>query len=159
MILLLCRLQNVNYKKKKTVAFYTTKMSGSRRGTKELSDEIKKVIVKLRVKGESFVKISSLIDIPISTVKSVYYRFEKRGTVKNLPHTGCPPSFSPSWERLCVRTARKNRFLDYNELSKLLPSSASINTIKRRLYTNGLYRRKARKAPFLNKKARSAHYL
>ena len=159
MILLLCRLQNVNYKKKTTVAFYTTKMSGSRKGTKELSNEIKKVIVGLQVKGESFVKISDLIDIPVFTVRSVYYRFEKRGTVKNLPHTGCPPSFSPSWERLCVRTAQKNRFLDYNELSKLLPSSASINTIKRRLYTNGLYRRKARKAPFLNKKARSARYL
>ena len=71
-------------------------MSGSRRGTKELSNEIKKVIVGLRVKGESFVKISNLIDIPVSTVRSVYYRFEKRGTVKNLPHTGCPPSFSPS---------------------------------------------------------------
>ena len=131
MILLLCRLQNVNYKKKTTVAFYTTKMSGSRRGTKELSNEIKKVIVGLRVKGESFVKISNLIDIPVSTVRSVYYRFEKKGTVKNLPYTGCPSSFSPSWERLCVRTARKNRFLDYNELSKLLPSPVSISIIKR----------------------------
>ena len=134
-------------------------MLGSRRETKELSNEIKKVIVKLQVKGESFVKINSLIDIPISTVKLVYYRFKKRGTVKNLPHTECPPSFSPSWECLCVRTARKNRFLDYNKLSKLLLSSASINTIKHQLYTNGLYRQKARKAPFLNKKARSAHYL
>ena len=97
MILLLCRLQNVNYKTKTTVAFYTTKMSGSRRGTKELSNEIKKVIVGLWVKGESFVKISNLINIPISTVRSVYYRFEKRETIKNLPHTECSPSFSPSW--------------------------------------------------------------
>ena len=137
---MLCRLQNVNYKKKTTVAFYITKISGSWRGTKELSNEIKKVIVGLWVKGESFVKISNLIDIPISTIRSVYYRFEKRGTVKNLPHTGCPPSFSPSWERLCVRTARKNRFLDYNKLSKLLLFSASTNTIKCRLYTDGLYR-------------------
>ena len=95
MILLLCRLQNVNYKKKTTVAFYTTKMSGSRRGTRELSNEIKKVIVGLRVKGESFVKISNLIDIPISIVRLVYYRFEKREIVKNLPYTRYSPSFLP----------------------------------------------------------------
>ena len=126
---------------------------------KMISNEIKKVIVGLRVKGESFVKISDLIDIPVSTVRSVYYRFKKRGTVKNLPHTGCPPFFSPSWECLYVRTAQKNKFLDYNELSKLLPSFANINTIKHQLYTNGLYKQKARKALFLNKKARSAHYL
>ena len=71
-------------------------MLESQRGIKELSNKIKKVIVRLWVKEESFIKISNLIDIPVSTVRSVYYRFEKRGTVKNLPHTRCFPFFSPS---------------------------------------------------------------
>ena len=158
-ILLLCRLQNIDYKKKKTVTFYTIKILRSWRRTKELSNEIKKVIIRFWVKGESFVKISNLIDIPVSTVRLVYYRFEKRGIVKNLPHTECLPSFSPSWKCLYIRTAQKNKFLDYNGLNKLLLFSASINTIKYWLYINGLYRQKAKKAPFLNKKAKNAHYL
>ena len=105
-------------------------MLESQKGIKELSNKIKKVIVRLWVKEESFIKISNLIDIPVSTIRSFYYRFEKRGIVKNLPHTECFPSFSPFWECLCVRTTQKNRFLDYNKLSKLLLSFTNINTIK-----------------------------
>ena len=71
-------------------------MSESQKRTKKLSNKIKKVIVRLWVKGESFVKISNLINILISIVRLVYYRFEKREIVKNLPYTGYPPSFSSS---------------------------------------------------------------
>ena len=63
--------------------------------TKELSNKIKKVIVRLQIKEKSFVKISNLINIPISIVRLVYYKFKKREIVKNLPYTGYSPSFLP----------------------------------------------------------------
>ena len=63
--------------------------------TKELSNKIKKVIVRLQIKEKSFVKISNLINIPISIVRLVYYKFEKKEIVKNLPYTGYSPSFLP----------------------------------------------------------------
>ena len=60
-------------------------MAGKR---KELSNDIKNVIVEMRNSGHKLQKIADTLTIPRGTVSDVVVRFKRRGSVKNKLHTG-----------------------------------------------------------------------
>jgi orotate phosphoribosyltransferase-like protein len=58
-------------------------MAGKR---KELSNDIKNVIVEMRNSGHKLQKIADTLTIPRGTVSDVVVRFKRRGSVKNKLH-------------------------------------------------------------------------
>jgi hypothetical protein len=60
-------------------------MAGKR---KQLSNDIKNVIVEMRKSGHKQQEIADTLDIPRGTVSDVVVRFKRRGSVENKPHTG-----------------------------------------------------------------------
>jgi hypothetical protein len=60
-------------------------MAGKR---KQLSDNIKNVIVEMRKSGHKLQEIADTLNIPRGTVSDAVVRFKRRGSVENKPHTG-----------------------------------------------------------------------
>lgn len=56
--------------------------------TKELSEDIRSVIISKHKTSKGYKAISKDLGIPVSTVHNVIKKFGKHGTVKNLPGLG-----------------------------------------------------------------------
>ena len=59
-------------------------MAGKR---KQLSNDIKNVIVEMRKSGHKLQEIADTLNIPRGTVSDVVVRFKRRGSVENKPHS------------------------------------------------------------------------
>ena len=60
------------------------------RKNKELSSDMRELIVKLYNNGDSFKTVAEKTQKPLGTVKSVIYRFKKEKIIQNKPRTGRP---------------------------------------------------------------------
>ena len=59
-------------------------MAGKR---KQLSNDIKNVIIEMRKSGHKLQEIADTLNIPRGTVSDVVVRFMRKGSVENKPHT------------------------------------------------------------------------
>jgi transposase len=81
-------------------------MAGKR---KQLSNDIKNVIVEMRKSGHKLQEIADTLNIPRGTVSDVVVRFKRRGSVENKPHTGRHRLLDERDTRGLVRLVRSDR--------------------------------------------------
>ena len=76
---------------------------------RELSNDIKEMIVKLNLEGLSKNKIGELLGIHRSTVGRVLKRFQEKGSVENIRRSGRPRVTDARGDRKLYRILKKNR--------------------------------------------------
>ena len=76
---------------------------------KELSTDVKNIIVSLRNEGYTLQRIADTLNIRRGTVSDIFVRFKKRGITENKPRSGRPRILDARDERYLVRLVRTNR--------------------------------------------------
>ncbi len=130
---------------------------------REMSQDLRKKIISLHKKGESYKKISKALLISQNTVAKVVQTFKKDGTETiSLRHPGHPRKLTPRQERLLMRRVEENRHASSLQLSKEVESQNGVtisrDTVRRTLQRNGMHGCRPRKKPLLkprHKKARA----
>jgi transposase len=117
-----------------------------------------KTVVK-RYGGLLAAQIAIEENIPERTVRHVFQQREKTGTVETKPKPGSPPIFNDRKRRELVRVARANRCATLKEISQLISTKASEDTIRNELRKLGYASPVAIKKPFLNEKQQKARYV
>ncbi len=129
---------------------------------REMSQDLRKKIIYLHKKGESYKKISKALLISQNTVPKVVQTFKKDGTATiSQSRPGRPRKLTPRQERLLMRTVEENQHASSLQLSKEVESQTGVtisrDTIRRTLQRNGMHGCRPRKKPLLkprHKKAR-----
>lgn len=130
-------------------------MSITESSRSEYDTPIKNQVIGARLSGLKYSEISRLFDIPWSSVKDIWMRYLERHTTYNLPRSGRPTKVTPHARRRMLRFIRKNRRLPLHEASKVMSPKISARTLRRVLASEGIHRRRARKAPYLTKEHKS----
>ena len=116
---------------------------------KELSPDVKNIIVSMRNEGYTLQHIADTLNIRRGTVSDVIVRFKKRGSTENKPRSGRPRILDPRDERSLVRLARSNRKTPLGDLTNKFnqhrPARVSQRTAQRCLYRQGYHRRVVKK--------------
>ena len=123
--------------------------------TKELSDDIRSVIISKHKTSKGYKAISKDLGIPVSIVHNVFKKFAKHGTVKNLPGRGGKRTIDERSLRRLVRMVEKTPRQTSKDLKANLEQSGvmvSTSTIRRTLNQTGLYGWRPRKTPLLKKR-------
>jgi transposase len=101
--------------------------------TAELSESTRKSIIQLHRDGLGYRKISSVLNIPISTVCDTVRRWKAFHLSTSLPRSGRPTKISDRTARSLIRKVQNNPRLTRSELQKDLQSSGTNvckNTIR-----------------------------
>lgn len=123
--------------------------------TKELSEDLRKLIVNRHRNGFGYRKISAALNIPLSTIGNIIRKWKFTFTTANVPRSGRPRKLDEGAVRWISRTVTKKPFTTRRELQKDLRDAGqnvSRMTITRALNSKGLYSRSPRKVPLLKKK-------
>lgn len=102
---------------------------------KNLTTEIKQLIVNLREEGYRWIKIAEVVGRPESTIRAVYRRFQATGSVETCHRGGAVRKLSARGEADLLRFVRKNRGRTLNDLVALFnigrDSTISLSTLRR----------------------------
>lgn len=126
---------------------------------KELSDDQKEIIIKLKKKKKSIRDIAKTLDIAKSTVQNVWSKFVKFGSVKNHPRSGRPKCTSVVDDRKMVTSVKKNAKSSASKIASDLTKAGvkvSSQTVRNRLRTSGYRGCTARRKPLISAKNRRA---
>jgi transposase len=109
----------------------------------------------------SYSAIADIIECSKSAVGKAAKRFRQTGTFKQGKHSGRPPLLNtPKRQQLKSLVLEQNRHLSAKQITTLFKSrttqDASINTIRKALYKEGLHSRIARRKPAISEKNRTA---
>lgn len=118
--------------------------------TREISIEIRKLIIEKRKKGESYYNIAKQFHISKSGVFDICNKYKLTGKIENLHRAGAPRRTSRQDDSLIFREIRKNPFISAPEIKNQLNLSVSTKTIKRRLNDRGVHSRVSRRKPLLS---------
>lgn len=123
---------------------------------KELSEDVKKIIIDQCRKGKKVSEIAKILNISWSTVKYVINTWKSTGTVSYKSRCGRPRKTTTRTDRKIVNTVLKDRRISLPKLGSKLRNELKINvsdfTIRRRLKEAKLNGRVAKKKPFLTKR-------
>ena len=121
-------------------------MAGKR---KQLSNDIKNVIVEMRKSGHKLQEIADTLNIPRGTVSDVVVRFKRRGSVGNKPHTGRNRLLDERDTRVLARLVRSDRKTPLKDVTTRFNENREIQvskrTVQRSLYQEGYHRRVVKK--------------
>ena len=121
-------------------------MSGKR---KQLSNDIKNVIVEMRKSYHKLQEIADTLNIPRRTVSDVFVRFKRRGSVENKPHTGLNRLLDERDTRGLARLVRRGRKTPLKDVTTRFnenrETQMSKRTVQRSLYQEGYNRRVVKK--------------
>ena len=123
--------------------------------TEELPYALRKRILNMYNSGFGYRKISTLTDVPISTIGNIIRKWKSKQTCLNLQRTGRPRKISRREKSRMTRRVTQNPFITIKELKSGLQekgTSVCENTVSRALHRSGLWSRKPRRTPFLGKK-------
>lgn len=125
------------------------------RKNKETTEEERQIAVKRFRKGESFKTIAEILNRPISTVKSIIYRFSQSNSYRNKPRRGRPSVLTPADKRQIVRKVKRNPKLSAprirSEVENEIGKHVTAQTIRNVLHEAGLNGRTARRKPYISK--------
>uniref|UniRef100_A0AAZ3RKZ5 Transposase Tc1-like domain-containing protein n=1 Tax=Oncorhynchus tshawytscha TaxID=74940 RepID=A0AAZ3RKZ5_ONCTS len=125
--------------------------------SKEISQDLRKIIVDLRKSGSSMGAISKRLKVPCSSVQTIVRKYKHHGTTQPSYRSGRRCVLSPRDERTLVRKVQINP-RTAKDLVKMLEETGtkvSISTVKRVLYQHNLKGRSARKKPPLQNRHKS----
>lgn len=121
---------------------------------KEMSVDVKKIIIDLKKQGKSLKAIGEIVNRPKSSIQSVINNFKINKTVKAKKRPGRPRALSGSEIRnivMCVKKNPKSNAAEIAEEKKQNNLKVSAQTIRRYLNENGLYARTPRIKPLISK--------
>lgn len=124
----------------------------------EHSNDLRTLVVKHYLNGDSQREIAKKVLLSRSTVQSIIKKFKKTKCIGNLFGRGRKRKTTSTTDRLIQRKLkldrRKSARTVASELEKDLGLLISESTVKRRAHEIGLYGRVARKKPYVNKSNR-----
>ena len=116
---------------------------------RELSNDVKEMIVTLNLGGLSKNKIGELLGIHRSTVGRVLKKFQERGSVENNRRSGRPRVTDARGDRKIYRIVKRNRRQSLQDITSKFNGDEgtrmSKRTIRRRLHQEGYRRGKIQK--------------
>ncbi|XP_067308833.1 uncharacterized protein [Pseudorasbora parva] len=113
-------------------ACQTTNQALKSMKTKELSVDLRDRIVSRHRSGEGYKKISTALNVPVSTIASIILKWKKFGTTTTLPRAGRPVKLSDPGGKALDREVTKNPMVSLTELrcfsvEKEKPSSTALH--------------------------------
>ena len=120
--------------------------------TSEYSQDIRKCVVELHNKGNGYRKISSTLNVPISSVRNIIVKFRNDGTTANRARTGRNRKLTERDVRSCMKIVNKDPKITSKELQSHLASTGKtvdVSTVRRYLNREGLHGRVPRMKPLL----------
>ena len=81
------------------------------RKSKEISHEIKQLVVDVKREGHRNCDIQRLLKISESTIQSIWKKFISTGYIENMPRSGRPRKMTKRAESRLLQLVRKNRQL------------------------------------------------
>uniref|UniRef100_A0A8C8EI81 Transposase Tc1-like domain-containing protein n=1 Tax=Oncorhynchus tshawytscha TaxID=74940 RepID=A0A8C8EI81_ONCTS len=120
--------------------------------SKEIRQDLRKIIVDLHKSGSSLGAISKCLKVPRSSVQTIVRKYQHHGTTQPSYCSGRRCVLSPRDERTLVRKVQINPRTTAKDLLKRLEemgTKVSISTVKRVLYRHNLKGLSARKKPLL----------
>ena len=113
--------------------------------SKELTPDVKKVIVDLSTQGFSGKKIGDLLDIKPRTAQNFLKRYHERGYIENVPRSGRKKRCTRRDTRTFLHIVRSNRRSTLKDMTAKFNNrdifNYSIRSIRRRLFDSGFKRR------------------
>ena len=123
--------------------------------SKEISEDVKAIILNHKNNGKKVREISELVGIPKSTVQDIITRFRERGAHTTAARAGRPRKTTPADDRTIIRSVRKNRKLTAKEIMDTLPddlaTNLSLQTVRNRIREKGFRGCTARRTPCVTK--------
>ncbi len=120
---------------------------------KELSEDLKKIIVALDKDDVGYKKITKTKKLSCSTVVKTIMRFNRTGSTQNRPHHGRPKKLSAHAQRhiqrLCLGNGRMSAASIAAEVEVVGGQPVSAQTICRTLHQIGLHGCRPRRKPLL----------
>ncbi|KAL0164294.1 hypothetical protein M9458_003174, partial [Cirrhinus mrigala] len=123
--------------------------------SKEIQEQMRTKVIEIYQSGKGYKAISKALGLQRTTVRAIIHKWQKHGTVVNLPRSGRPTKITPRAQRQLIREATKDPRTTSKELQASLASikvSVHDSTIRKRLGKNGLHGRFPRRKPLLSKK-------
>ena len=119
------------------------------RKSKEISHEIKQLVVDLKREGHRNCDIQRLLKISESTIRSIWKKFISTGNIENMPRSGRPRKMTKRAESRLLRLVRKNRQLPLRDITNDFNEGGEVQvhhkTVQRILHKNKIFRRVIRK--------------
>ena len=112
--------------------------------TKELNEDLQARIFELHKAGKGYKSISKSLDVHVSTVRQIIYKWREFKTVATLPGGGRPTKMTARVQRRLVSEVRRNPRASAKDLKQSLAHakiSVHTSTIRKTLNNNGVHGR------------------
>jgi len=119
--------------------------------TKQISVQIRNLIVKDRQKGLSNREIGRKYGVSEAAVRKIWKKFEKIGTVIDMTGRGRKRKTNPVEDRRIIRETKKNPTVTSRVIRENLQLNVSERTVRRRLREAGLKNNFALRRPLIRK--------
>lgn len=121
------------------------------RNSKELTNDVRKLIVEMKLEGKKTSEIENLLEISESTIRSIWTKYLNTGEVNKAKRSGRPSKMSQRDRNWLVRQTKMNRGHVLNDITDDFNRSRNENdhvhprTVQRFLHKQDVKRRVVRK--------------
>ena len=123
--------------------------------SQELSEFKRGTVIVCHLCNKSIREISSLLNIPRSTVSGIITKWKQLGTTATQPRSGRPRKITERGQRMLRRTVHRSRQLSAEsiatDLQTLCGLQISSRTVLRELHGMGFHGRAAASKPYITK--------
>ncbi len=120
---------------------------------KELSEDLKKIIVALHKDGVGYKKMATMLQHNFRVLAKTIQQFNRTGSTQNRPRHGRPKKLSARGprhiQRLCLGNRRMSAASIAAEVEGVVGQPVSAQTIRHTLYQIGLHGCRPRRKPLL----------
>ncbi len=123
--------------------------------SQELSEFQRGTVMGCHLCNKSSCEISSLLNIPQSTVSGIITKWKRLGMTATQPRSGRPRKMTERGQRMLRRIVRRSRQLSAESIATDLQSSCGLQinsrTVRRELHGIGFHGRAAASKPYITK--------